>query len=98
MTTCSTGCCEYTIDFFIYLKNDKTNTYNTTWAFVCRRAELVQAGYSNLSVDILLMDKMPIINRYVASPALVASHQKYGLVLALRVCSTDTVLPYAVQL
>lgn len=44
------------------------------------------------------MDQMPIINRFDASPALVASHQKYGLILALRVCSADTVLPYAVQL
>lgn len=98
MTTCFSGCYEYTIDFFIYSKNDKTNTPNTIWAFICRRPELVQAGYSNLSVDILLMDKMPFINRFVASPALVASRQKYDLILALRVCSADTVLPNAVQL
>lgn len=82
----------------MYLKNGKTNIPNTIWAFICRRAELVQAGYSNLSVDILLMDKMPIINRFVASPTLVASRQKYGLILAIRVGSADTVSPYAVQL
>jgi len=47
-----------------------------------------------MSVHILLMDKMPIIKKFVASTA----HQKYGLILDLRVCSADTVLPYAVQL
>lgn len=82
----------------MYLKNGKTNIPNTIWAFICRRAELVQADYSNLAVDILLMDKMPIINRFAASPALVASHQKYGLILVVRVGSADTVLLYAVQL
>lgn len=82
----------------MYLKSGKTNIPNTIWAFICRRAELVQAGYSNLAVDILLMDKMPITNRFAASPALVASRQKYGLILAVRVGSADTVLPYTVQL
>lgn len=82
----------------MYLENGKTNIPNTIWAFICRRAELVQAGCSNLSVDILLMDKIPTINRFVASPALVASLQKYGPILAIGVGSADTLLPYAVQL
>lgn len=81
----------------MYLKNGKTNIPNTIWAFICRRAEPVQAGCSNLSVDILLMDKMPIINRFVASPALVASRQKYGLILTIRIGSAGTVLPYVLQ-
>lgn len=77
----------------MYLKNGKTNIPNTIWAFICRSAELVQAGCSNLSVDIFLMDKIPAINMFVASPALVASLQKHGLILAMGVGFADTVLP-----